>query len=65
MVAILGWRLPPDAPTRLTDEPYLTERVYVFTDGNSAMELACREFGDPPEDRWLSIAETFEFLPED
>ena len=36
--------------------------VYLLTDGTDPYSLMCRA-PDPPEDRWLSIAETFEFLP--
>jgi hypothetical protein len=36
---------------------------YLLTDGTTFYVLRCAAFSDPPEDRWLSIAETFEFLP--
>ena len=35
---------------------------YLLTDGQVADSLLCRG-SERPEDRWLSIAETFEFLP--
>jgi hypothetical protein len=37
---------------------------YMLSDGTTFYGLLCRA-SDPPEDRWLSIAETFEFLPEE
>jgi hypothetical protein len=36
--------------------------AWVFLDGARRAALFCRST-EPPEDRWLSIAETFEFLP--
>jgi hypothetical protein len=38
---------------------------YMLTDGTTFYILMCEAFPDPPEDRWLSVAETFEFLPEE
>ena len=40
----------------------LDERDYVFKDGRSWFLLQCFSTS-APDDRWLSIAETFEFLP--
>jgi uncharacterized membrane protein YhaH (DUF805 family) len=40
----------------------LDERDYVFKDGKAWFLLQCFSTS-APEDRWLSIAETFEFLP--
>jgi hypothetical protein len=37
---------------------------YVLTRGEDAFVLACAG-EEPPEDHWLSIAESFEFLPEE
>jgi len=37
---------------------------YLFSDGFDRFFLTCLG-ADPPDDRWLSIAETFEFLPEE
>jgi hypothetical protein len=39
-------------------------RDYTFTDGEAWFSVTCIS-NDPPADRWLSIAETFEFLPPD
>ena len=39
-------------------------REYLFTDRTTWFRLSCSST-DPPDDRWLSIAETFEFLPEE
>jgi len=36
---------------------------YVYTDGQQWFELLCSAKTRPLDDRWLSIAETFEFLP--
>jgi hypothetical protein len=36
---------------------------YSFTDGATSLRLVCLA-KDPPADRWRSIAETFEFLPQ-
>jgi hypothetical protein len=36
--------------------------AWVFLDGERRVVLFCHS-KEPPEDRWLSIAETFEFLP--
>jgi hypothetical protein len=41
----------------------LKVRDYVYLDGKTWFYLACYARGKPVEDRWLSIAETFEFLP--
>ena len=38
--------------------------AWVFLDDERRVVLFCQS-GEPPEDRWLSIAETFEFLPAD
>jgi hypothetical protein len=38
------------------------QAVYYFTDGSTYMLLTCTHV-ERPEDDWLSIAETFEFLP--
>ena len=40
-----------------------TYDMYFFTDLDAWFFLECQSFGQLPEDRWLSIAETFEFLP--
>ena len=42
----------------------LDNRDYIFTDMKTWFSLSCGAV-DPPDDRWLSIAETFEFLPTD
>jgi hypothetical protein len=39
------------------------ERDYVFTDGRMWFELDCGTDGTAPDDRWLFIAESFEYLP--
>ena len=39
-----------------------TAWVYLDNDGHAAAALLCRS-DEPPDDGWLSIAETFEFLP--
>ena len=39
-------------------------REYLFTDRTTWFRLSCSST-DPPDDRWLSIAETFEFLPDE
>ena len=44
-----------------TDVDGLTGDAYVFTDSEAWFTLQCWS-PDPPDDRWLSIAETFEFL---
>jgi len=36
--------------------------AWIFTDGDRHAALLCRSVR-PPDDRWLSIAESFEFLP--
>jgi hypothetical protein len=36
--------------------------AWIFLDGERRVVLFCQS-EEPPEDRWLSIAETFEFLP--
>lgn len=38
-------------------------RDYLFTDGTRWYVLSCGAPGFAPDGRWLSIAETFEFLP--
>ena len=38
-------------------------RDYLFTDGTDWHMLSCGAPGSAPRGRWLSIAETFEFLP--
>ena len=38
---------------------------YVFGSDDTFYQLACVSGGAPPDARWLSIAETFEFLPEE
>jgi hypothetical protein len=45
-----------------TDLEGAAHDAYVFTDSEAWFLLECWS-PDPPEDRWLSIAETFEFLP--
>ena len=44
----------PDEATHLS--------VYLLRGGNTFYWISCAG-DDPPDDRWLSIAETFEFLP--
>lgn len=39
------------------------QRDYFYLDGETWFDLQCLAQGAPPEDRWLSIAVTFEFLP--
>ena len=36
--------------------------AWIFTDGDRRAALLCRS-GEPPDDGWLSIAESFEFMP--
>ena len=38
---------------------------YYFVDGTTWFVMNCGTSGEPPEDRWLSVAESFEFLPAD
>jgi hypothetical protein len=47
---------------RLDDERTRPSSAYLFTDGARYYSVAC-SVEDPPDDRWLSIAETFELLP--
>ena len=56
--------LPGDHGTRLDWARFdaLSATAYLFTDGSAWWRLECTS-PEPPEDRWLSIAETFEFLP--
>ena len=49
---------------RLDDERTRPSSAYLFTDGTRYYSVACSD-PDPPQDRWLSMAETFEFLPAD
>ena len=37
--------------------------IYLLRDGNTFYRISCAG-DDPPDDRWLSIAETFEFPPD-
>lgn len=57
--------LPAGPAIRVDDlepETGWSRSVYLLTSGSSYYSLTC--FGpDPPDDRWLSIAETSEFLP--
>jgi hypothetical protein len=46
---------------RATDTDGATRNAYVLTDSKAWFLLECWA-ADPPDDRWLSIAETFEFL---
>ena len=55
-----GRTLRIDREVESTDMPHSTR--YVFTNGGSWAILSCYA-ADPPADRWLSIAETIEFLP--
>ena len=41
------------------------DSFYYFLAGSRWFLLDCGTMGSPPEDRWYSIAETFEFLPEE
>jgi hypothetical protein len=55
----------PSGPTGVidaTDPEWWNSRTYVMTDRERWMYLVCSDTFEPPEDRWLSIAETFEFL---
>jgi hypothetical protein len=36
---------------------------YLYTDGEVWFQLQCSTEDTAPDDRWLSIAETIEFLP--
>jgi hypothetical protein len=45
-----------------TDVDGWTVGGYVYTDSEAWFKLECWS-PDPPEDHWLSIAESFEFLP--
>ena len=56
LVAGPGWRLDASNET-------WTSSVYVLRGPGAIYALVCRA-ADPPEGRWLSIAETFEFLPD-
>jgi len=47
-----------------TDVDGATHHAYVYTDSEAWLMLQCWS-PDPPDDRWLSIARTFEFLPVD
>lgn len=75
----LGWKQDPtvlrpgyafmDLPAgrtgllRATDKDGSVRHGYVFTDAEAYFLLECWSAA-PPDDRWLSIAETFEYLPE-
>lgn len=51
--------------TAVIDRSYgdgILYRDYFFRDGSTWFWLSCSAF-EPPPDRWLSVAETFEFLP--
>jgi hypothetical protein len=61
------WTPEGDLPFRPADRVdgewnRMLATAWPFTDGDRRMALICRS-EDPPPDRWLSIAETFEFLP--
>lgn len=43
----------------------LNESSYHYLEGTRWFRLACATVDPPPEDRWLSIAQSFEFLPMD
>ena len=47
---------------RLDDERTRPSSAYLFTDGTRYYSVACSD-PDPPQDHWLSMAETFAFLP--
>jgi hypothetical protein len=38
---------------------------YLMEADDRALSLTCVAIGERPEDRWLAIAETFEFLPDE
>ena len=63
----MGFRFKVDelvVPMRLGafNDGELRNVVYLLTDGTDFYSLMCRA-PDAPEDRWLSVAETIEFLP--
>jgi hypothetical protein len=43
------------------DGDHLTQ--YDLNDGDRWVSIGCTTSANPPDDSWLSIAETFEFLP--
>ena len=45
-------------------EEEFSNATYMLSDGTTFYSLGCTA-SNPPEDRWLSIAETFEFLAPD
>ena len=58
-------RLPAGQAIHIDDRPPTADwyrTAYLLTDGAGYYSLTCYGF-EPPDDRWLSIAETFEFLP--
>jgi len=55
----------PAGAIDVTDEEWWNTRTYLLTDGERWFYLHCDDTFEPPDDDWLSIAETFEFLPAD
>ena len=47
----------------VTDPGWWNSRTYVMSDGDRWFYLHCDDTFEPPPDDWLSIAESFEFLP--
>jgi len=46
------------------EDPYRTDRsLYQVPIGETSLRVACLTYSDPPDDDWLSIVETIEFLP--
>ena len=57
----------PSGPSGHVDwtwDGYPPRTAWVFVEGDWRLLLSCMA-DDPPVDRWLSIAETFEFLPDE
>jgi pimeloyl-ACP methyl ester carboxylesterase len=46
-----------------TDVDGRANDAYIYSDAKVWIRMECWSF-NPPDDRWLSIAETFEFLPD-
>jgi hypothetical protein len=61
--AIVGPEAGVGAAARFDSD---VESVYLFASNDALISLSCDTTAVvPPEDRWLSIARTFEFLPEE
>jgi hypothetical protein len=66
VVGSVALQLPsgPAGRVDLLFEDWLAISRYHFSDGNAWYYLQCGA-QEPPDDRWLSVAETFEFLPQE